>query len=99
MSSDAVEPHGINFSWLVKLRWGAIAGQIVTVLGVDRGMHIALPLGALFVVIGLEAASNIGCAFVASRGRAPREWWLVAVMTLDTLVLTRSAFCTWCRSH
>ncbi len=94
MSSDAVEPHGINFSWLVKLRWGAIAGQIVTVLGVDRGMHIALPLGALFVVIGLEAASNIGCAFVASRGRAPREWWLVAVMTLDTLVLTALLYLT-----
>ena len=34
--------EAINFSWLIKLRWGAIAGQIVTILGVSRLMGVPL---------------------------------------------------------
>jgi two-component system sensor histidine kinase RegB len=83
----AAEPHSINFAWLIRLRWGAIAGQLVTVLGVAHVMGIELPLVPLLSVIAVEAASNVGCA-IAVRGRAPREWWLVAVMAFDTLVLT-----------
>ncbi|HEY7958126.1 MAG TPA: ATP-binding protein [Polyangia bacterium] len=88
MSAPAADPHGINFSWLVKLRWGAVAGQIVTVLAVSRGLHVLLPMGALLAVIAVEALSNVGCALVVMGGRPPREWWLVAVMAFDTLVLT-----------
>jgi hypothetical protein len=36
------DAHAINFRWLLALRWGAIAGQIVTIAVVVRGL--ALPL-------------------------------------------------------
>ena len=70
--------EAINFSWLVKLRWGAIAGQIVTILGVAHILGVALPLTALFAIIAVEAASNLVCVLAARRapaassgGRAP----------------------------
>jgi two-component system sensor histidine kinase RegB len=88
MSPAAADPHAINFAWLVRLRWGAIAGQVVTVLAVARLMHIELPLAELLAVIAVEAASNVAGVWAASSGRAPREWWLVSLMALDTMVLT-----------
>jgi hypothetical protein len=39
--------HGINISWLLTLRWGALAGQLVTILAVDQLMGIGLPLGLI----------------------------------------------------
>ncbi len=79
--------EAINFSWLIKLRWGAIAGQIVTILGVARVVGVELPLTALFAVIAVELVSNIVCV-VAARRRTPPEWWCGLVMTLDVLLLT-----------
>lgn len=79
--------EAINFSWLIKLRWGAIAGQIVTIFGVARVLGVELPLTALFAVIAIELVSNIVCV-VAARRRTPPEWWCGLVMTLDVLLLT-----------
>ena len=81
-------PHAINFAWLIRLRWGAIAGQVVTVLAVTQLLGVALPVTAVMAVIGVEAASNVLCAMLARGARPARESWLVAVMALDTLVLT-----------
>src|SRR5579883_1316271 len=82
------EPHEINFAWLIRLRWGAISGQVATVLAVARLLNVRLPLLELFAVIGVEAASNVACALLARSGRPAREWWLAAAMGFDTLVLT-----------
>ena len=60
----------INFSWLLKLRWGAIAGQILTILAVDRIMQIRLPLGLLAGIVGLELLTTCSIARAcAARGR------------------------------
>ncbi len=80
--------HEINFSWLIKLRWGAIAGQVVTIIGVERFMHIPLPLAPLFAIIAVEFSTNVACALVVRRGRSVEPWWAGAVMALDTLLLT-----------
>ncbi len=88
MPPVASTPHSIHFAWLIRLRWGSIAGQIATVLVAWRVLGIALPLGALATVIAVEAASNVLCVALARSERPAEPWWLVAAMTLDTLVLT-----------
>ncbi|HEY1586941.1 MAG TPA: ATP-binding protein [Polyangia bacterium] len=80
--------EAINFSWLIKLRWGAIAGQIVTVFGVAQLLGVALPLSTLFAIIAAEFASNVACVVVARRSTDVREWWIGAVMVLDVVLLT-----------
>jgi two-component system sensor histidine kinase RegB len=82
------EAQGINFSWLLKLRWGAIVGQVITILGVDRLLHIPLPLAPLLAIIALEFISNLGCVWLARSGRPVQPWWPGAVMVFDTVLLT-----------
>lgn len=94
LCSDGMQPaahataDAIHFSWLVRLRWGAVAGQLLTVLAVPRYVHVALPLAALLTVIAVEAASNVMAYALLRTGRPPRAWWLAALMAFDTLLLT-----------
>ena len=80
----------INFAWLVRLRWAAIAAQALTVLVVHRLMHVSLPLVPLACIIAVAAASNVACAAWARGARVARvvEWHLGAVMIVDVLVLS-----------
>ena len=86
-------PHGINLSWLSTLRWGALAGQIATILVVDRVMGIALPLGPLAVVLAIGAASNV--ALGPWRRHADlQDGMLAAVLLLDVVLLTAVLYLT-----
>jgi len=90
----ASETRRIHMQWLGQLRWGALLGQLLTVLLVDLGMHIKLPLGWLFVVLGIEAASNLW--FLRwSRGANVSESWVLALpMAIDIVLLTALLFLT-----
>ncbi|HJZ88440.1 MAG TPA: ATP-binding protein [Polyangia bacterium] len=90
----ASDIQAINFSWLVRLRWGAIAGQVFTILAVDRLMRTPLPLGPLFTIVGLEFASNIGCAVWSRRGGRVPEGLTVFVMSVDVLLLSALLYLT-----
>jgi two-component system sensor histidine kinase RegB len=82
---DAVR---INFLWLVRLRWGAIAGQLITILAVILLLDISLPLRPLLLILAVEVASNLACAARATRP-APLESWLIgAVLAADVFLLT-----------
>jgi two-component system, sensor histidine kinase RegB len=82
----------LSFSWLLKLRWGAIAGQAVTIAAVDRLMHIRLPLAPLGAILAVELATNV---FYHLRiGRGTREWERPALMALDVLLLTGLLYLT-----
>jgi two-component system sensor histidine kinase RegB len=83
-----VTREAINFSWLIKLRWGAIAGQIVTIVGVARFMDVDLPMTALFAVIAVELATNVACVLAARGHRPVQEWWSAAIIALDVVLLT-----------
>jgi two-component system sensor histidine kinase RegB len=84
----------LNFSWLIKLRWSSIAGQLATILGVHLLFEISLPLIPLFGIVVIEALSNLGCA-MWYRGRSTvEEWQLEAVMALDVLLLTGLLYLT-----
>ncbi len=93
MSADQRSREAINFSWLVRLRWAAIAGQLATIIGVTRLFEVRLPLPGLGVVLAIEAVSNIVCTLAARRGR-PAEWWSGGVMMADTLLLTALLYLT-----
>ncbi len=78
----------LNFDWLLKLRWSAIAGQIVTIAVVRQGLGFDPPLGALSVFIGLEVVSNLIGHGLSRRGKVRNEAPIAALMILDLICLT-----------
>jgi two-component system, sensor histidine kinase RegB len=82
--------NGLNFQWLITLRWSSIAGQIATILAVHGLFDIPLPLVPLVAIVAVEAVSNIACSLWLRRrgGRGVDEWHLAAVMALDIGFLT-----------
>ena len=82
------DAHALNLSWLLRLRWGAIVGQAVLILGVHFGLGMPQRLGPLFATISVAAASNVALALWSRPARAPREWQTWAVMALDVVLLT-----------
>lgn len=84
----------INFLWLLRLRWGAIIGQMATILGVHFAMQMPLPLRPLFAIIGIELASNAAFAVWAARDRAVTPRLLGGVMAGDVILLTALLYLT-----
>lgn len=75
---------GLTLTWLVRLRWAAVAGQLVAVLIADRALRLDLPIVALLAMVGVGAGSNL--ALVAwSR---PPGWVVPALLVGDTLLLS-----------
>ena len=83
-----LDRNGVNFSWLMKLRWSSIVGQIATILGVYLVLGIEVPLVPLLAIVGIELCSNILCALWFARRPQVREWHLAGVMGLDIALLT-----------
>lgn len=82
------ESDRINFSWLVRLRWGAIAGQVCTIAVARMVMEMNLDLVALFSLVAIEVVSNLACRLRLGSGRAIRPRLVAAVMAFDVLMLT-----------
>lgn len=84
----------INLSWIVTLRWGAIAGQAVIILLVHYGGGIVLPLVPLFAILALTLASNVACQAALRRNAGIGEATIDVVMLLDVLLLTGLLYLT-----
>jgi two-component system sensor histidine kinase RegB len=77
----------ISLDWLIRLRWGAVAGQAATIAVAWRLFHAPLPLERL---VGLVLALFISNLLLGAARRAvacPRAL-CGAALTLDTLLLT-----------
>jgi two-component system, sensor histidine kinase RegB len=83
-----LDRHRINFAWLIRLRWGAIAGQVATIVVVDRLVGIRLPLLPLAAVIAIELVANLAAMARARRPRPVGEPLLAAGVALDLVALT-----------
>lgn len=94
MDRGIPDRNGLNFSWLMKLRWSSIAGQIATILAVYWLLAIPVPLVPLGVVVGIELISNVACALWFKRRPPVDEWHLAAVMALDIALLTALLYFT-----
>ena len=83
-----------NLAWLLRLRWVAIAGQIITVLAVYFWMGIDLPLRPVTAVVGIELLTNAASALWARAKPNVREWSLALLMALDIVLLTALLYFT-----
>ncbi len=90
----------VNASWLIKLRWVAAIGQLVTIAAVQILLQIDVPMiGALMTIIAVTAISNLVLSLLFSRwfrskNRRNLAWdqILGIVMVMDMLSLTALLF-------
>ncbi|HEY1067337.1 MAG TPA: hypothetical protein VGE52_14545, partial [Pirellulales bacterium] len=91
-ASPAVERMRINFSWVLKLRWAAAAGQLITILAVQFGLGVSLPLVPLLALVALQAVSNVPLEIWHARSvgawGARSEHLLGLVMAFDVLLVS-----------
>jgi two-component system sensor histidine kinase RegB len=77
----------ISLEWLIRLRWGAVVGQLLTVLAARRILGAELPLAPVLPLIAVLAFSN--ALLAATGGRLSSARGLCgAALTLDTLLLS-----------
>ncbi len=69
-ASPRTSALAVNFAWLIRLRFGAVLGQLVVILIVSLGLHVQLPLAQLGVVMALELLLNVW-ALALARGQTP----------------------------
>ncbi|HKP58049.1 MAG TPA: ATP-binding protein [Polyangiales bacterium] len=93
-STDDSAAQLINMAWLVRLRWLAVAGQVLTLLLVSWGLRFDLPLLSLSVVLAIEALSNAACQLWAKHKRVVRDWALGLVIAVDVVLLTGLLYLT-----
>jgi two-component system sensor histidine kinase RegB len=92
----------LNASWLVKLRWVAVIGQLLTVAGALILFKIELPIvSAIVVVLALTAISNLFLEIwfrrwqhFADQNRLPWDLVLGLVLVMDMFSLTTLLFAT-----
>ena len=77
-SADSVAAE--NMRQLVQLRWIAVGGQLVTILFVDFGLGIPLPLLPMLGIVALLATANIVSALLLSRHRVTNVELLLALL-------------------
>lgn len=75
-------------SWLLRLRWGALLGQALLVIGVDRGMALRLPLTALLTLVAVGLLSQVALLTWLRRGGRLGARGLLLVLGFDSLLLT-----------
>ena len=97
-----------NTKWLLKLRWVAVVGQLVTILGAAWLFQVQIPMAwAMATVIAVTLVSNILLMFWSNRWQQSRSeapvteypsssWSLIlgVVLILDMLSLTTLLFAT-----
>ncbi len=74
--------------WVVRLRYGLIAGEVALIAGLSFGLQISLPVTVIGPVIGIQVLSNwlLGSRMGRLGGNA--EHLVGALFSLDTLALT-----------
>jgi two-component system sensor histidine kinase RegB len=76
----------VGLPWLLRLRWGAVAGQCVA-LGAARLLFAAdLPWLLMSLLVAFTAASNVALSRISPRARGERL--IPVVLVVDALVLT-----------
>jgi two-component system sensor histidine kinase RegB len=80
--------RGKNLQQLQQLRWIAIGGQLLTILGVHFGMGIALPLQPMLLILALLCLVNLLGPLYWRRLRSIRQRHLLFSLLVDVAALT-----------
>jgi two-component system, sensor histidine kinase RegB len=78
----------INLRWIVRLRWGAVAGQVITILLARQLVRTPLPLGELLAVCAALALGNVGVQVWLDRGGHPTDRACALNLLADIAALT-----------
>jgi len=80
-------PTNIAFSWLLLLRWGAVACQALLILAVYLIFDIKVPLFVVAFVLLFQIVSNLYFLYLKRR-KTIHDWLFNSVMFLDVSLLT-----------
>jgi two-component system sensor histidine kinase RegB len=89
----SVEPPQIVLTWLVRLRWLAVAGQVLATTVARWGVGLKIAIVPISGVILLTALSNVAVMVLLGRERVAR-WIVASVIVLDVCLLTVLLYCT-----
>jgi len=78
----------VAFQWLLHLRWGAVAAQLLLVLLVFFFLPIALPYGIIFTILLFEVFTNLLFLGLSKKNVPVADWLVALAMFLDTALLT-----------
>ncbi len=81
-----------NTLLLIQLRWIAVAGQIATIIFVERVLGIELPLVPMVVVVAALVALNIGSIVWLRNGSEVGDRFLLVALLLDVAALTAQLY-------
>lgn len=78
----------IAFAWLLHLRWGAVAAQILLVLIAFFFLEITLPVWIISGILAFEIISNFLFVYLKQKETPMADWIFILVMFLDTALLS-----------
>ncbi|HMC35599.1 MAG TPA: sensor histidine kinase, partial [Myxococcales bacterium] len=78
----------INLRWIVRLRWGAVAGQVIAILLARHLVRAPLPVPSLLAVCAALALANAGVHIWLHRGGRPTDRACALNLLADIAALT-----------
>src|SRR5689334_19017584 len=78
----------ITLEWLVRLRWGAVGGQLFTIAFVNLVLGVDLPIAGLVGIIGVTTVTNLVLWQLLQTDHVPSAPVIGVILVLDTLLLT-----------
>ncbi len=98
--STQIDRLEVNASWLLRLRWVAVVGQLLTIAVATFVIQVEFAASSLLLVVAFTAISNVAFAYwLRTHTRLPEPvrvrrdpWVLAAVMGVDLLSLTALLF-------
>jgi two-component system, sensor histidine kinase RegB len=82
------DANRIKLSWLIRLQWGGIVGQTLTILAARHIFHIGLSLGAMLSLVACEVVANFGLeAWLRQATRVPQVV-IAGAMCFDAILMT-----------
>ncbi len=78
----------IVLTWLIRLRWFAMAGQGAAILIAWLGFDLELPLPAIMAIMSVTVVTNLALMICLRTIESLPQWLIFMVLLMDVLLLT-----------